>query len=65
MRRRLEARVPSGHAFALSLTSNALTARGQGHGPGPLQGCTVNVTWYLKQEGLLDMTKSSTTTTWC
>jgi hypothetical protein len=26
---------------------------------GPLQGRTVNVKWYLKQEGLLDMSESS------
>jgi hypothetical protein len=25
---------------------------------GPLQSCTVNVKWYLKREGLLDMTES-------
>lgn len=25
---------------------------------GPLQGCTVNIKWYLKREGLLDMSES-------
>jgi hypothetical protein len=26
---------------------------------GPLQGSTVNVNWYLKREGLLDMSESN------
>ncbi len=25
---------------------------------GPLQGCTVNVKWYLKREGTIDVTES-------
>lgn len=47
--------------FGIELEQSAVTAAIDGHFRfGPLQGCTVNVKWYLKQEGLLDMTKSST-----
>jgi len=47
--------------FGIELEQSAVTAAIDDHFRfGPLQGCTVNVKWYLKQEGLLDMTKSST-----
>jgi hypothetical protein len=38
-----------------SATTTALDGR---FGPGPLQGRTVNVKWYPKREGILDMTTS-------
>jgi hypothetical protein len=46
--------------FGIELEQSAVTAAIDGRFRfGPLQGCTVNVKWYLKQEGLLDMTESS------
>lgn len=46
--------------FGIELEQSAVTAAIDGHFHfGPLRGCTVNVKWYLKQEGLLDMSESS------
>jgi hypothetical protein len=46
--------------FGIELEQSAVTAGIDGRFRfGPLQGCTVNVKWYLKQEGLLDMSESS------
>jgi hypothetical protein len=46
--------------FGIELEQSAATAAIDGHFSfGPLRGCTVNVKWYLKQEGLLDMSESS------
>jgi len=46
--------------FGIELEQSAATDAIDGHfRSGPLQGRTVNVKWYLKQEGLLDMTESS------
>jgi hypothetical protein len=46
--------------FDIELEQSAVTAAIDGRfRAGPLQGCTVNVKWYLKQERLLDMNESS------
>lgn len=46
--------------FDIELEQSAVTAVIDGQFRfGPLQGCTVNVKWYLKQEGLLDISQSS------
>jgi hypothetical protein len=46
--------------FDIELEQSAATAAIDGRfRSGPLQGQTVNVKWYLKQEGLLDMTVSA------
>jgi hypothetical protein len=46
--------------FDIELEQSAVTAAIDGRfRSGPLQGRTVNVKWYLKQEGLLDMSESS------
>jgi hypothetical protein len=46
--------------FDIELEQSAVTATIDGRfRSGPLQGCTVNVKWYLKQEDLLDMSESS------
>ena len=48
-------------AFDIELETSAITAAIDGRfRAGPLQGRTVNVKWYLKREGLIDMTESST-----
>lgn len=45
--------------FDIKLETSAVTAGIDGRfRSGPLQGCTVNVKWYLKREGLIDMTES-------
>jgi hypothetical protein len=45
--------------FDIELESNATTAGFDGRfASGPLNGRTVNVKWYLKREGLLDLTDS-------
>jgi uracil-DNA glycosylase len=44
--------------IALEEAANAAAFDGRFHG-GPLTGKTVNVKWYLKHEGLLDMTESA------
>ena len=46
--------------FDIELEQSAVTAAIDGQfRSGPLQGCTVNVKWYQKLEGLLDMSESS------
>lgn len=46
--------------FDIELEQSAAAAAIDGRfRSGPLQGRTVNVKWYLKQEGLLDMSESS------
>jgi hypothetical protein len=46
--------------FDIELERSASTAAIDGRfRSGPLQGRTVNVKWYLKQEGLLDISESS------
>jgi hypothetical protein len=46
--------------FDIELEQSAVTAAIDGRfRSGPLQGRTVNVEWYLKQEGLLDMSEPS------
>lgn len=48
-------------AFDIELETSAVTAAIDGRfRAGPLQGRTVNVKWYLKREGLIDMTESPT-----
>jgi hypothetical protein len=45
--------------FDIALERSATTAAIDGRfRSGPLQGQTVNVKWYLKQEGLLDISES-------
>ena len=45
--------------FGIELEVSAVTAAFDGRfTSGPLQGRTVNVKWYLKREGVLDLTKS-------
>lgn len=47
--------------FRIELEPTAVTAAFDGRfTSGPLQGRRVNVKWYLKREGVLDMTKSET-----
>ena len=46
--------------FDIELEASAVTAGIDGRfRSGPLQGRTVNIKWYLKREGLLDMTEST------
>jgi hypothetical protein len=46
--------------FGIELEASAVAAGIDGRfGPGPLQGQTVNIKWYLKREGLLDTTEST------
>jgi len=46
--------------FGIELEQSEVTAGIDGRfRGGPLEGRTVNVKWYLKQEGLLDMSESS------
>jgi hypothetical protein len=46
--------------FDITLEDSAVTAAIDGRfRSGPLNGRTVNVKWYLKQEGLLDITEAS------
>lgn len=46
--------------FDIELEASAVAAGIDGHfRSGSLQGRTVNVKWYLKREGLLDMTESA------
>lgn len=45
--------------FGIELEQSASVRALDGRfGPGPLEGRTVNVKWYLKREGLLDLTPS-------
>jgi hypothetical protein len=47
-------------AFGIELEQSAVTASIDGRfRSGPLQGCPVNMEWYLKQERPLDMSESS------
>lgn len=47
--------------FGIELEPTAVTAAFDGRfTSGHLQGRTVNVKWYLKREGLLDLTNSET-----
>ena len=47
------------HVFDIKLEPSAAAAAIDGRfNSGPLQGRTVNVKWYLKREGILDMTAS-------
>ncbi|HSL06989.1 MAG TPA: hypothetical protein VK887_03330 [Pseudonocardiaceae bacterium] len=47
--------------FDIELETSAVTAAIDGRfRAGPLQGRSVNVKWYLKREGLIDMTESPT-----
>lgn len=64
----IKRRMASGHlgewiaakVFGIELEQAAVAAGIDGRFlDGPLQGRTVNVKWYLKQEGLLDMSGSS------
>lgn len=46
--------------FGIVLQDSAVNPAFDGRfGGGPLNGRTVNIKWYLKQEGLLDMTEST------
>jgi hypothetical protein len=46
--------------FNIELEASAVAAGIDGHfRSGPLRGRTVNIKWYLKREGLLDMTEST------
>ncbi|MGH3929459.1 MAG: hypothetical protein ACRDTF_05725, partial [Pseudonocardiaceae bacterium] len=46
--------------FDIELETSAVTAAIDGRfRVGPLQGCTVNVKWYLKREGMIDIIESS------
>jgi hypothetical protein len=46
--------------FNIQLEATAVAAGVDGRfRSGPLQGRTVNIKWYLKREGLLDMTQST------
>ena len=46
--------------FNIELEASAVTVGIDGHfRSAPLQGRTVNIKWYLKREGLLDMTEST------
>jgi uracil DNA glycosylase superfamily protein len=48
------------HIFGITLEHGAANPVFDGRfRDGPLQGQTVNIKWYLKQEGLLDMTESA------
>jgi hypothetical protein len=47
------------HVFDIELESSAVAAAIDGRfRSGPLQGRTVNMKWYLKREGVLDMSES-------
>jgi hypothetical protein len=46
--------------FDIQLEQSAIAAGIDGtFRSGPVQGCTVNIKWYLKREGLLDMSESA------
>ena len=52
--------LPEVWAFDIELEASAVAAGIDGRfRSGPLQGRTVNIKWYLKREGLLDMTEST------
>jgi hypothetical protein len=45
--------------FGIELAASAIQAGIDGRfTAGPLEGCSVNVKWYLKREGLVDLTES-------